>query len=42
MGRRIMNRKSLRADYDAAEARQQTDAETEAEKEVDEEEEDEI
>ena len=40
MGRRIMNRKGLRADYDAAE-RRQTDAETEAEKEVDEEEDEE-
>ncbi|HEV8061255.1 MAG TPA: hypothetical protein VGP68_15350 [Gemmataceae bacterium] len=40
MGRRIMNRKELRADFDAAE-RRQTDAEGETEEEVEDEEEDE-
>jgi hypothetical protein len=39
VGRRIMNRKGLRADYDAAE-RRQTDAETDTEEEEVEEEED--
>jgi len=39
MGRRIMNRKELRADYDAAE-RRQTDAEADTEEEEVEEEED--
>jgi hypothetical protein len=41
MGRRILNRKDLRADYDAAERRKQDDDEVEEEEEKDEDEEDE-